>query len=160
MWLLLDSTFRERREGEVRYGPDQDGPGPPARKQEEGRPGKRQLGKGGEDRPNAVTLMTLRLPRVFRLCHLAIISYTRWPFLNPHVGVFAGGALPGTLRIAEIDPNRSRCASDPPGVSAADRACRCGWHLSKFHMSQVMRRDVSGGNSGGRFSAKAARPIL
>jgi hypothetical protein len=66
------------------------------------------MGKGGEDRPNAVTLMTLRLPRVFRLCQLAIISYTRWPFLNPHVGVFAGGALPGTLGIAEIDPNRSR----------------------------------------------------
>ena len=25
-----------------------------------------------------------------------------------HIGVLAGGALPGTLRIAEIDPNRSR----------------------------------------------------
>jgi hypothetical protein len=25
-----------------------------------------------------------------------------------HVGVLAGGALPGTLRIAEVDPNRSK----------------------------------------------------
>jgi len=41
------------------------------------------MGKGGEDRPNAVTLITLRLPRVFRLCQLAIVSFTRWPFLNP-----------------------------------------------------------------------------
>jgi hypothetical protein len=48
----------------------------------------------------------------------------------------------------------------PPGVSAAERACRCGWHLSMLHVSQVMRREVSGGNSGVRFSAKAARPIL
>jgi hypothetical protein len=35
-----------------------------------------------EDRPNAVALITLRLPRVLRICQVAIISYTRWPFLN------------------------------------------------------------------------------
>jgi hypothetical protein len=46
-----------------------------------GRPGKR--GKEERvDRPNAVTPITLRLPRELRLCQLAIISYTRWPFLN------------------------------------------------------------------------------
>jgi len=34
-----------------------------------------------EDRKNAVTLITLRLPTEMRLCQLTIISYTRWPFL-------------------------------------------------------------------------------
>ena len=34
------------------------------------------------DRPNAVTLIILRLPRELRLCQVAIIGYTRWPFLN------------------------------------------------------------------------------
>ena len=29
-------------------------------------------------------------------------------YASTHVGVFAGGALPGTIRIEEIDPNRSR----------------------------------------------------
>ena len=33
------------------------------------------------DRPNAVTPITLRLPREFRLCQVAIIINTRWPFL-------------------------------------------------------------------------------
>ena len=35
-----------------------------------------------EDRPNAVTPITLRLPRELRLCQVTIIIYTRWPFLN------------------------------------------------------------------------------
>jgi hypothetical protein len=35
-----------------------------------------------EDRPNAVTLITLRLPIEMRLCQVAIIIYTRWPFLT------------------------------------------------------------------------------
>jgi hypothetical protein len=30
----IETKFGELREGEVRYGPDQDGPGPPDRKQE------------------------------------------------------------------------------------------------------------------------------
>ncbi len=43
----------------------------------------RLKGKGrSEDRPNAVTLITLRLLRELRLCQVAIINYTRWPFLN------------------------------------------------------------------------------
>src|SRR5918993_1907855 len=53
------------------------------------RPGNKQVraarlkGKGrSEDRPNAVTLITLRLLRELRLCQVAIINYTRWPFLN------------------------------------------------------------------------------
>jgi len=45
-----------------------------------GRPAKRRK-EEREDRPNAVTLITLRLPRELRLCHVTIISYTRWPFL-------------------------------------------------------------------------------
>jgi hypothetical protein len=32
-----------------------------------------------------------------------------------HVGVLAGGALPGTLRIAEEDPNRTRAGEKPSG---------------------------------------------
>jgi hypothetical protein len=40
------------------------------------------------DRPNAVTLITLRLPRELRICQVAIIDYTRWPFRRIH--------LPGT----------------------------------------------------------------
>src|SRR5829696_8331168 len=35
-----------------------------------------------EDRPNAVTPITLRLPREHRICQVTITSYTRWPFLN------------------------------------------------------------------------------
>src|SRR5918992_1642354 len=56
-----------------------------------------------------------------------------------------------------------RCGSPP-------RGSRSGRHVLQrptrslrrrpFRVSQVMRREVSGGNSGGRFSAKAARPIL
>jgi hypothetical protein len=43
----------------------------------------RLKGKGrSEDRPNAVTLIILRLLRELRLCQVAIINYTRWPFLN------------------------------------------------------------------------------
>jgi hypothetical protein len=43
----------------------------------------RVKGKGrNEDRPNAVTLITLRLLRELRLCQVAIINYTRWPFLT------------------------------------------------------------------------------
>jgi len=49
----------------------------------EGGPVKGKRGKEErEDRPNAVTLITLRLPRELRLCQVAIISYTRWLFLN------------------------------------------------------------------------------
>jgi hypothetical protein len=46
-----------------------------------GRPGKRGK-EEREDRPNAVTPITLLLPREHRLCQVTIISYTRWPFLN------------------------------------------------------------------------------
>jgi hypothetical protein len=46
-----------------------------------GRPGKREK-EEREDRPNAVTPITLRLPRELRLCQVTIFSYTRWPFLN------------------------------------------------------------------------------
>jgi hypothetical protein len=35
-----------------------------------------------KDRPNAVTLIILRLRRELRLCQVAIISYTSWLFLN------------------------------------------------------------------------------
>src|SRR5215208_5375988 len=60
------------------------GPGPPARKKQEQRAARLKVkGKGGEDRPNAVTLISLRPPRESRLCQVTIISYTRWPFLNP-----------------------------------------------------------------------------
>jgi hypothetical protein len=38
--------------------------------------------------------------------------------------------------------------------------CQCRWRLTVCEVSQVMRREVSGGNAGVRFSAKAARPIL
>ena len=34
------------------------------------------------DRPNAMTLIILRLPTELHLCQVAIIGYTRWPFLN------------------------------------------------------------------------------
>jgi hypothetical protein len=73
--------FRKRRRGEVRYSLAPDDPGPPATKQQEGRPvkwGKEQR----VDRPNAVTLLTLRLPTQMRLCQVAIMIYTRWPFLD------------------------------------------------------------------------------
>jgi hypothetical protein len=35
-----------------------------------------------EDRPNAVTPITLLLPREHRLCQVTIISYTSWTFLD------------------------------------------------------------------------------
>ena len=38
--------------------------------------------KEREDRPNAVTSITLLLPTEHHLCQVTIISYTRWPFLN------------------------------------------------------------------------------
>ena len=47
-----------------------------------------------EDRPNAVTLIILRLPTGLRICQVAIIGYTRWPFLDrpsephPHRGCY------------------------------------------------------------------------
>jgi hypothetical protein len=46
-----------------------------------GRPRKRGK-EEREDRPNAVTPITLLLPREHRLCQVTIISYTRWPFLD------------------------------------------------------------------------------
>ena len=42
-------------------------------------------GEEREDRPNAVTLLTLRLPRELRLCQLTITIYTRWPFLETNL---------------------------------------------------------------------------
>ena len=79
---LRVANFVELRKGEVRYSLAPDNPGPPARKQEEGRPVKWEK-EETEDRPNAVTLITLRLPTEMRLCQVAIIGYTSWPFLNP-----------------------------------------------------------------------------
>ena len=73
--------FLELRHGEVRYCPAPDDPGPPATKQQQGWPVKGEK-EEGEDRPNAVTLLTLRSQREFRLCQVAIIGYTRWPFLD------------------------------------------------------------------------------
>jgi hypothetical protein len=35
-----------------------------------------------ENRPNAVTPITLRLRRELCLCQVTIISYTSWPFLK------------------------------------------------------------------------------
>src|SRR5918995_7309307 len=67
--------------GEGRYSLAPDDPGPPAGKQEEGRPVKWEK-EEREDRPNAVTRITLRLQTEMRLCQVAIIGYTRWPFLN------------------------------------------------------------------------------
>jgi hypothetical protein len=50
-----------------------------------------------EDRPNAVTPITLRLRTELRLCQVTIISYTRCPFLNhpsaPSCGIY--GAYSG-----------------------------------------------------------------
>jgi hypothetical protein len=62
------------------------------------------------------------------------------------------------LRLVEIPQS-----SEAPAIADVSLAVReqvSGWHLSMFHVSQVMRREVSGGNSGGRLCAKAARPIL
>jgi hypothetical protein len=56
------------------------------------------------------------------------------------------------LRLVEI-----RQSSEAPAIADVSLAVR---EQVRKLLSQVMRREVSGGNSGGRFSAKAARPIL
>jgi hypothetical protein len=73
--------FLELRYGEVQYCPAPDDPGPPATKQQEGRPVKWEK-EEREDRPNAVTLITLRAQTGLCICQVAIIGYTRWPFLD------------------------------------------------------------------------------
>jgi hypothetical protein len=51
---------------------------------EQARTGGGPLKRGKEERgpPNAVTLITLLLPRELRLCQVTIIICTRWPFLS------------------------------------------------------------------------------
>jgi len=71
----LLGNFCELRYGEVQHRPVPDSPGSPARKQEEGAARYRRM-EEREDCPNAVTLITLRLPRELRICQVTIISYT------------------------------------------------------------------------------------
>jgi hypothetical protein len=56
------------------------------------------------------------------------------------------------LRLVEIPQS-----SGAPAIADVSLAVR---EQVRKLLSQVMRREVSGGNSGGRFCAKAARPIL
>jgi hypothetical protein len=56
------------------------------------------------------------------------------------------------LRLVEIPRS-----SEAPAIADVSLAVR---EQVRKLLSQVMRREVSGGNSGGRFCAKAARPIL
>src|SRR5215218_4049462 len=78
--VSLGLLLRRTPTDEVRHSPGPDGPGSPARK-ERGRPaGNRERRR--EDRPNAVTLITLRLRRQLHICQVAIINYARQPFLS------------------------------------------------------------------------------
>jgi hypothetical protein len=64
-------------------------PKAPIQKAQEHQRGSKKRGRPGkwgkeerEDRPNAVTPITLLLPTELRLCQVTIIRYTRWPSLN------------------------------------------------------------------------------
>jgi hypothetical protein len=75
------TDFIERRNAEVQHSPLQTTQDRQRGSKKRGGPvirGKEER----EDRPNAVTPITLRLPTEMRLCQVTIIRYTRWPFLN------------------------------------------------------------------------------
>ena len=69
-----------------------------------------------EDRPNAVTLITLRLPTEMRLCQVAIISYTRWP-----LSAIPGGHFSIPLNPAPQGLNPRRAIIRPPAVDELPR---------------------------------------
>src|SRR5829696_6494557 len=78
----LGINFGELRQCEVQHSsPIQTAQARQRGSKKRGRPGKRGK-KEREDRPNAVTPITLLLRIEHRICQVTIIIYTRWPFLD------------------------------------------------------------------------------